>query len=308
MSLPPSSYPAPGPPPSRPELPEGVVRPPLLPPGRGRRPAKPGREHLPAWPAWTPFAAMLLTLVIALVAVVVIYIGAELAGVDADGADPPPGVTIGGTFVQDLALIASALFFARLAGGRPTAADFGFRLPKLRPAVGWTLAAWASFLVFSLVWSVAMGIEESDDLPDELGADESTAALVAVIVLVTLAAPICEEFFFRGFCFTALRRWLGLGPAAVVTGIIFGGIHAGGTDVEFLVPLAFFGLVLCLLYWVTGSLLPSMVLHALNNSLALGVSLGWSAGATLLTMVGSSAVILAVAVPLSRRVPAQARA
>ena len=40
----------------------------------------------------------------------------------------------------------------------------------------------------------------------------------------------------------------------------------------FLVPLGVFGALLCLLYHRTGSLLPCMALHALNNSLALGVS------------------------------------
>ena len=43
----------------------------------------------------------------------------------------------------------------------------------------------------------------------------------------------------------------------------------------FLVPLGVFGALLCLLYYRTGSLLPCMVLHALNNSLALGVSQSW---------------------------------
>ena len=43
----------------------------------------------------------------------------------------------------------------------------------------------------------------------------------------------------------------------------------------FLVPLAVFGFVLCLLYWRTGSLYPCIALHALNNCLAFGVSQNW---------------------------------
>ena len=38
-----------------------------------------------------------------------------------------------------------------------------------------------------------------------------------------------------------------------------------------------FGFVLCLLYVWTDSLLPCIVLHALNNALALGVSQDWGA-------------------------------
>ena len=60
--------------------------------------------------------------------------------------------------------------------------------------------------------------------------------------------------------------------------------------VSMLVPLAAFGFVLCLLYAKTRSLLPAISLHALNNSLALGVSIGWSWQIPLL-MLGSNAVL-----------------
>ena len=139
------------------------------------------------------------------------------------------------------------------------------------------MAAWVAFIVFSAVWAAALGVEENDDLPQELGADDSTTALVFVAVLVCVAAPIAEELFFRGFCFTALRRWIGVAGGAIATGVIFGAIHAGSADAVFLVPLGVFGALLCLLYHRTGSLLPCIVLHALNNALALGVSQGWEA-------------------------------
>jgi membrane protease YdiL (CAAX protease family) len=54
--------------------------------------------------------------------------------------------------------------------------------------------------------------------PEELGADDSSTALFFVAVLVCVAAPIAEELFFRGFCFTALRRWIGVAAGAIATG------------------------------------------------------------------------------------------
>ena len=135
-----------------------------------------------------------------------------------------------------------------------------------------------------------LDITENDDLPAELGVDGSTLALVAVAVLVCVLAPIAEELFFRAFCFTALRRTLGMLPAAVLTGIIFGAIHLGGTDIEFIVPLMVFGFFLCLLYVWTDSLLPCIVLHALNNALALGVSEEWGA-ATLAAMAAAAVAV-----------------
>jgi uncharacterized protein len=293
-SSPPPSADLPAPVPSRPELPDGVWRP-EPPPRRGR---------LPRWPLWAPFAAMLATLVVAVTGVGVIALVVELAGVDTSG-DGPPGVTIGGTYVQDLALIGSALVLARLLDPPATASNFGLRLPALRPAVGWTLLAWFCFFAFSAVWSLALGITENDDLPEELGVDGSTAALVAVAVLVCVLAPIAEELFFRAFCFTALRRTLGMLPAAALTGIIFGAIHLGGTEIEFIVPLMVFGFFLCLLYVWTGSLLPCIVLHALNNALALGVAEDWGA-ATTLAMAAAATTVLAIMVPFARRADAGA--
>ena len=297
-SFPPPSGPS-APLPSRPELPEGVWRPepPPAPPS--------GRDALPRWPLWAPFAGMLGTLIVAIVGVGVIALVVELAGVDTTG-DTPPGVTIGGTYVQDLALIGVALLLARRLDPPATPGKFGLRLPSWWPAVGWTLLAWAGFFVFSAVWAQLLDITESDDLPQELGVDSSTVALVAVAVLVCVLAPIAEELFFRAFCFTALRRTLGMLPAAVVTGMIFGAIHLGGTDIEFIVPLMVFGFFLCLLYVWTGSLLPSIVLHALNNALALGVSEEWGA-AIPLAMVAAAVAVTAIVLPFARR-PAGAAA
>jgi membrane protease YdiL (CAAX protease family) len=287
----------------RPELPDG------LPPERVPPPPRPptDRDGLPAWPPWAPFAAMLVTLGIAILGATLGTVVAHLAGYDVDAGDPPPGVTITGTFFQDAGLIVSAWLLARLTAGVPTAAQFGLRrLPALK-GLGWLMATWVTFVVFSAVWAAALGVTENDDLPQELGADDSTTALVFVALLVCVAAPIAEELFFRGFLFTALRRWIGVIGGAVVTGAVFGGIHAGSADPVFLVPLGVFGLLLCLLYQRTGSLIPCIVLHALNNALALGVSQGWEALEVIAVMVAASAAVLALVLPFADRGAPRAR-
>ena len=285
----------------RPELPDG------LPPGRiPPLPAPPSaRDGLPAWPPWAPFAAMLVTLGIAILGSTLAAVVATLAGYDVDAGDPPPGVTITGTFFQDAALIVSAWLLARLTAGVPTAAQFGLRRVVPGRAFGWLVGTWVAFIAFSGLWAAALSIEENDDLPQELGADDSSTALFFVAVLVCVAAPIAEELFFRGFCFTALRRWIGVAGGAIATGVIFGGIHAGSADPVFLVPLGVFGALLCVLYHRTGSIVPCMVLHALNNSLALGVSQSWEALQVIALMIGASFVVVVLVSPIARRVPPQ---
>src|SRR4051794_19942224 len=194
---------------------------------------------------------MLLTLAAAVLAVSIIAFGATVAGVEVSGKDPPPGVTIAGTFVQDIALVLSALLFARVTGGGPDRRQFGLVRPRLGRAAGSLVAVWVAFFAFTYLWASALHVTKNDNLPQELGADNSTTALVAVAVLVCVMAPIAEELFFRGFCFTALRRWLGVIPAVLLTGLIFGAIHAGSADAVFLAPLAFLGAALCVLYYRT---------------------------------------------------------
>jgi membrane protease YdiL (CAAX protease family) len=289
-SVPPPSFQHPGSPPSRPELPEGIVR-----------PEPPASGALPRWPVWAPFAGMLMTLVAAAVSVAVIAAVAGLAGVDVDrGDDVAPGVIIAGTYAQDLALIAAALLLARWLDPPLRLRQFGLRPTPAGSALGWLVLVWLAFIVFSFIWSLALDIQESDDLPQELGADSSTLALVAVAVLVCVMAPLAEELFFRGFVFTSLRRILGIPVAAIVTGAIFGAIHLGGTEIEFIVPLAVFGALLCLLYVWTDSLLPCIVLHALNNGLALGVAEDWGAW-TPVAMLAAAAVCLLITLPVANR-------
>ena len=136
--------------------------------------------------------------------------------------------------------------------------DFGLR----RPPRGGSRSAWsspsgsASTSLSAIVGRGRSAIDPEDELPEQLGVEESDAALVLVLVLVTVMAPIAEEFFFRGFFFRALRNWQGLWPAAILTGAVFGAIHLGSRRRGSLVPLAIFGFGLCLLYHWTRLAVP----------------------------------------------------
>jgi membrane protease YdiL (CAAX protease family) len=68
--------------------------------------------------------------------------------------------------------------------------------------------------------------------------------------------------------FGGLRERLPRVAAALLAGTVFGLLHAF-TGISAVPPLIAFGFVLCLLYEKTGSILPGMLLHMLNNSVAL---------------------------------------
>jgi hypothetical protein len=231
-----------------------------------------------------------------------VFVVATAAGVEEDA----PGVNIGLTIVQNVALVGAAFFFAAMAAGGLAAADFGLRRTRFWRSVGLMVAVWIGFFVLSAAWAVLLDLDQQQDLPEELGAEGPLVNALAVVVLVTVVAPIGEELFFRGFFFGALRNWRGPWLAAILTGIAFGAIHLGSSPVGYLVPLMIFGVGLCLLYEWTGSLYPAIALHALNNSIALGADLGWDWQIPAM-MVGSTAAALLCAWLLAKALGDRAR-
>jgi len=192
---------------------------------------------------------------------------------------PPSAVELLATLLQDVLFVASAIFFAaRLA--RPRPGDFGLRATRVGRALLMVVAAYATFLVFAAAWQAVLHLDNKERVVQQLGANDGVLGFVAVVALTCVVAPISEEFFFRGFFFPTLSNWRGAWPAAVITGIVFGAIHVGSAPIGDLVPLAFFGVVLCVVRWWSGSLYPCIALHALNNAVAFGLSehlRGWLA-------------------------------
>jgi membrane protease YdiL (CAAX protease family) len=89
-------------------------------------------------------------------------------------------------------------------------------------------------------------------------------ALLALIVAVVV--PVGEELFFRGLVFGALRRTLARWMALVASAGLFAAAHL--QPVEFL-PIFILGVILAYVYDLTGSLVPGMIAHGLNNLVAL---------------------------------------
>jgi CAAX protease family protein len=271
------------------------------PPPGGSPPA--ADDAAPRWAPWTAPLALVVAFLFAIVGAITVGIVAAIFG--ASFEDPPPAVNIVATVVQDGAFIGAALLFAGRAGP-VLPAQFGFVRTRIRSALGWMLVAYVVYVALGQAWGAIVDTDKVDKLPDSLGADRSTVALVAVCVLVTVIAPLAEETFFRGYFFGALRNWRGPWPAALLTGLVFGAIHAGGTDPVFLVPLAILGFMLCVVRERTGSLLPCIALHALNNALAFGITEHWPGGAVLLLAIGAVSVTLLACTAVMRSSPVRA--
>ena len=89
---------------------------------------------------------------------------------------------------------------------------------------------------------------------------------ITIIIFAVGIAPIVEEFVFRFFIYGVLKRYFGWLAAVVLSAGLFAAAHAHFPS---FVPLFVLGSCLAVAYEWSGSLLVSMTMHSLFNSLTL---------------------------------------
>jgi membrane protease YdiL (CAAX protease family) len=212
---------------------------------------------------WGPVVAAVGVL-LALAAGVVLGIPAILIDNPANSGDLS---TTASAFVQ-LATAAGFLLVPIAIAVRGGAGTVSTALSRLglrrfdRSALKWMAAAVGAYLLIAWVYLAVFGEPKQEDIAEAFG------AVPVQILLIVIAAPISEEVCFRGMLFGGLRERLPRIPAALISAVVFGGLHAL-TGVTAVPPLIGFGFVLALLYEKTGSIVPGILLHMLNNSVAL---------------------------------------
>ena len=94
----------------------------------------------------------------------------------------------------------------------------------------------------------------------------ATPSMTAIsLVEYVVFAPLFEELAFRGLLFAILRRRFSFLPAALISAGIFGIAH--GYGVVGLLSVCWSGVLWAWIYEKTGSLLPGILAHAINNLL-----------------------------------------
>jgi membrane protease YdiL (CAAX protease family) len=218
----------------------------------------------PVWAIRDIVAGIVLAVIsIVILGVAIIVPAIEVFGEDTPGARAFQGLTI---IVWDLSLIGIVTWLARRKGGNTV--NLGWRQPWEGETWGfWKLArigagAYVCSLVvlyaYNLILTVA-GLEDllpSQQIPEDFF---DTAWLIPIIgVSIVVTAPVCEEFFFRGFIYAGLRRSLRVPFAALLSGFLFSMAHA---DVGLVLPFTLIGAILAIVYERTGSLWANIGVH-----------------------------------------------
>src|SRR5690554_7401774 len=92
----------------------------------------------------------------------------------------------------------------------------------------------------------------------------STSFIIAVLIIGVITG-IAEELAFRRFLFHhILKNNKKVMPCILISAVVFAVLHFNYIQI---IPLLVFGVALGLMYYVSGSIIPGIVVHALNNIL-----------------------------------------
>jgi membrane protease YdiL (CAAX protease family) len=176
-------------------------------------------------------------------------------------------------------------------------------------------------LVVSNKYNMVMLDPEKFAAIEEMLAKWRTLPLILLLLSQAVAPAFCEEIFFRGMLFRGLERDVSPKAAWLWSSLLFGAFHVvsgNALTIERFFPSALLGFFLGGLRMRTGSLLPGMFMHVLNNGLLLSVAYyrddlmdagwgmteaehlpaTWLVGATVAVVIGGG--ILAVSRPNHR--------
>ena len=136
----------------------------------------------------------------------------------------------------------------------------------------WSYCSSSKVLIASVVFILALGLwtnylSELADLPNSMQETfEMMMRHPLGIIAIVIMAPIVEELLFRGAIEGyLLRKWKHPAGAIVFSSLVFGLVHGNWVQA----PFAFvIGLALGWMYYRTGSLLPGILMHFVNNSTA----------------------------------------
>jgi uncharacterized protein len=132
-------------------------------------------------------------------------------------------------------------------------------------------AAIPVIVIASLIYSLIFRHEAQSVNPvfEYIRTAGDTLNIVLLFLVVGILAPIFEEILFRGILYTSLRRYMPAVSSTIIISLLFAFIHF---DLGVLFQLFFLSAILTVVYERSGSLIPSIVLHCVWNSVVFVLS------------------------------------
>lgn len=155
--------------------------------------------------------------------------------------------------------------------------DVGIDTPRLQ----YIAYGFGGVIVYFAVYFVAvmaisqlipsLDLQQEQDLGFE--APRQAAEYLSAFVTLVVLPPIIEELIFRGFLFKGMRATFTFLPAAIFTSVLFALGHlefGNGTPLLWIAGIDTFilSMVMCYVRERTGSIWPTILMHALKNMVA----------------------------------------
>ena len=155
----------------------------------------------------------------------------------------------------------------RLIGWPPV----GARLRESAVGAGWGVLLEVIAVVIGALVAVALeaATGQTVESPEQVSPDLRGWAVVMLVVLAVIVAPVVEEFVFRGLLFRSIADRHGFWIGAVLSAVPFGLTHAAvGAEVDLWalrITLMVVGVVLAWIHWRRRNLLANIVAHSTFN-------------------------------------------
>lgn len=169
-----------------------------------------------------------------------------------------------------MAVGAIAVLFLAIRPYRPLSKGW-FRLSLqgnwLLWGIGGYLAALPLMLTISVInQQIWQGQGGSNPLLQTVLEAQDPIALAIFFTTASIAAPLFEEFLFRGFLLPSLTRYIPVWGAITLSSLVFAIAHLSLSEV---LPLMVLGMVLGIVYTRSRNLLAPMLLHSAWNSITM---------------------------------------
>jgi len=133
---------------------------------------------------------------------------------------------------------------------------------------------WLLFFLIDLSgymdWMESLGVEQLQDTVQVLQESDNPVIIILMVITAVFVAPICEEIVFRGYLYPVLKKFVGLGPALILSSIVFSAAHG---HLAVLLPLFILGALLVLIYEYTGSIWAPIAVHFCFNGATVSLQL-----------------------------------
>lgn len=111
------------------------------------------------------------------------------------------------------------------------------------------------------------------------------------ILAISIIGPVLEELLFRGAITKALLQQYRPTKAILLSALFFGVFHINPSQI---LPAFLIGILFAWTYYKTGSLLPCILMHILNNSLSVFLSIKYPETENMSELIGHNSYLIII--------------